>query len=74
MSKKNKLVEMIEHEVRWYYRIPILVAITGVIFAIISLFKNDRFILTIGGCLFFIGLGAQWVLGFDHFSSKWKRK
>ncbi|ELO5683063.1 hypothetical protein [Escherichia coli] len=72
MNKKNKLVELLEYEVRWYYRIPVLVAMVGVVFSIIALIKNDYFFLTIGGGFFFIGLGAQWVLGFDNFS--WKRK
>ncbi|EGU0213460.1 hypothetical protein JEA88_004882 [Salmonella enterica] len=72
MDKKNKLVELLEHEVRWYYRIPVLVAVVGVVFTIIALLKNDVFLLTIGGCFFFVGLGAQWVLGFNNFY--WKRK
>ncbi|EAB3660517.1 hypothetical protein EGA70_14650 [Salmonella enterica] len=73
MNEKNKLTELIEHKLRWYYRLPVLVAIIGVFLAIASLSKNDYFLLVLGGCLFFIGLGAQWVLGFEHFILKRKK-
>lgn len=74
MNKKNKLVELLEYEVRWYYRFPVLIAILGVIFAIVALFKSNSFLLKIGIGVFLIGLGAQWVLGFDNFHWKKKRK
>lgn len=74
MKNKNKLIELLEYEVRWYYRIPILIAIPGVFFAIIAFLNSNSFLLTIGGILFFIGLGVQWVLGFDNFFWNRKRK
>ncbi|EKN5804464.1 hypothetical protein PXU57_005225 [Salmonella enterica subsp. enterica] len=74
MKNKNKLIELLEYEVRWYYRTPILIAILGVFLSIVAFFYSNSFLLTIGGSLFFIGLGAQWVLGFDDFFWNRKRK
>lgn len=72
MTKKNKVVELLEHELRWYYRTPVLIAAAGLILAIIALIKGDYFYLITGGIMFLVGLGVQWVLGFNHFI--WMRK
>ncbi|ELT8232553.1 hypothetical protein QPF19_004354 [Salmonella enterica] len=73
MDRKNKLVESLMYEIRWYYRAPFLVAVIGVILALIALYLHEIFLLFSGGCLFFVGLGAQIVLGFDYFNWKWKK-
>lgn len=72
MTKKNKVVELLEHELRWYYRAPVLIAAAGIILALIALVKDDHFYLITGGIIFLVGLGVQWVLGFNHFI--WMRK
>lgn len=72
MTKKNKVAELMENDARWYYRVPALVAVAGVIIAITGLFKGDHSCLIAGGIVFLVGLAVQWVLGFNHFI--WTRK
>jgi hypothetical protein len=63
MTKKNGVVELLEHELRWYYRAPIMIAVAGIILAIFALIKGDHFYLITGGIIFLVGLGVQWILG-----------
>ena len=72
MTKKNELVELLEHEFRWHYRAPVMIAVAGIIFALIALIKGDQFFLITGGVIFLVGLGVQWILGFNHFV--WMRR
>lgn len=73
MSKKDsKYIELIENELRWYYRIPSIVAIIGLIVSVGGLFTGESLFLIIGGLMCLIGLITQWVFGFNHFP--WKTK
>lgn len=72
MTKKNEVVELLEHELHWFYRAPVMIAVAGIILAIIALIKGDHFYLITGGIIFLAGLGVQWILGFNHFI--WMRK
>lgn len=68
---KNKIVDMIERQQRWYYRIPALIAVAGVLLSIIALFKSEFFIFKFGVLLFFVGLGCQCAIGFEYFN--WRK-
>lgn len=78
MSDRNKIIELLEHEVRWYYRAPILTALTGlvivIIFAINSEHEWSRAVRFTGAILFFIGLGMQCMLGFENIGFRWKSR
>jgi hypothetical protein len=49
-----------------------MIAVAGIILAIIALIKGDHFYLITGGIIFLFGPGVQWILGFNHFI--WMRK
>lgn len=74
MNKKNKLIDLIEYQVRWYYRMPTLLAVLGLVLAIVSMLLDKIILLKVGIFIFIVALGAQWVLGFENIGWKWKKK
>jgi membrane-bound ClpP family serine protease len=71
--KKNKLVQLFEHEIRWYYRLPILLAMLGLAICLISLFLNEKIFMLIGISMFIVGFLGQLVLGFKYIGWRWKK-
>lgn len=71
--KNNKYIELIENELRWYYRIPSIVAIIGLVIVVGGLFIGESLFLVIGCVMCIIGLITQWVFGFNHFPWKVKK-
>lgn len=63
---------------RWYYRVPTLMALTGlvivIIFSIIIDYEWSWSVRYTGAILFFIGLGMQCVLGFENIGFRWKSR